>query len=355
MTENTVSSAGRDAEERRDNMELSFIDEHHDNPYNNVFVESLSSITQDELGAPPEKKKRTPREFVSWLLGKLIFWAAVAAFFVSGYKIVYKLYAYRQADSIYTDIADSVFSDLSSDRDDIVSHAQKNKKLPALTPVNGVRAETEDETGDEGTGVYNERFEMMKGQLTILQRKSPEVIGWIRMEGDTQVNYPIVQHEDNDYYLHYAYDGTYNPAGSIYLDCVNASAVGENRHAIIYGHNMESGSPMFANLLHYQDDGFWEKNRYIEIYTAGALYTYEVFAAYESAPSQKIEENHPWRLSFNHDDAVFLAWIARLRERSDISPNVKVNADDRILTLSTCTNMNDQRYVVHAKLIETVS
>lgn len=355
MTEKTVETADQNAEKRRENAEFSFIDEFQDNPYNNVFVESLATITQDELGAPPEKKKRTPQELFTWLLGKVIFWGAVAAFFISGYQVVYKLYAYRQADNIYSDIADSVFSENTLERDDIVSHALKSKKTPSLTPVNGVRAETEDEDDTESGGVYNERFEMMKGQLTILQRKSPEVIGWIRMEGDTQVNYPIVQHEDNDYYLHYAYDGTYNPAGSIFLDYLNNTAVGENRHAILYGHNMESGSPMFANLLHYQDPGYWDNNRYIDIYMPNALYTYEVFAAYETDPSQTVDENHSWRMSFNHDDTVFLKWIAHLKERSDISPDVEVKASDRILTLSTCTNMNDQRYVVHAKLIEVVS
>ena len=354
MTEKTGNPADEALEKRLENAEFAFIDEHRDNPYNNVFVESLETITQDELGTPPEKKKKTPAEFVSWLLGKLIFWGAVAAFFISGYQVVYKLYAYRQADDIYSDIADTVFSELSSDRDDIVAHAKKSKKLPALTPVNGVRQEEAEEPEDTG-GVYNERFEMMKGQLTILQRKSPEVVAWIRMDGKTQVNYPVVQHEDNDYYLHYAYDGTYNPAGSIFLDCVNSAEIGENRHAIVYGHNMESGSPMFANLLHYQDEGYWDQNRYIEIYTPNALYTYEVFAAYETDPSQTVDENHSWRMSFNHDDTIFMNWISHLRERSDISPDVTVEASDRILTLSTCTNMNDQRYVVHAKLIDVVS
>lgn len=349
-----AKNPSEEGQQLRENAEFSFLDEYRDNPYNNVFVKSLATITQDDLGAPPEKKRRTPGEFIADLIPRLVFWAAVAAFLISGYQVVSKLHSYRQANDIYSSVADSISKGMDADRSAIMPYAKKNQKLPQLIPVNGVRSGNDKEGSDAPDDVYNERFEMMKGQLASLQHKSPEVIGWIRMEGDTAVNYPIVQHEDNDYYLHYAYDGTYNPAGSIYLDYRNSADVGKNRNSILYGHNMESGSPMFSNLLRYRDRGFLKNNRYIEIYTPNAMYTYEVFSAYESNPSQTIEEYHPWRISLKTDED-FLAWIARLKQRSDFSSDVTVEADDKILTLSTCTNINNNRYVVHAKLIEVVS
>ena len=288
---------------------------------------------------------------------QLIFWVAVVVFFVSGYQVVYKLYSYRQSEDIYD--FDNMFA-VEDRREDLVATATRDTRLGTLTPVNGTREESAELSDAADSVEYNETFEMMKGQLLILRNKNPEVIGWIRMEGDTEVNYPVVQHEDNEYYLHYAYDGTYNPAGSIYLDYKNNVALSSNRHSIIYGHNMESGSPMFSNLLHYREDGFWDDNRYIDIYTDDALYTYEVFAAYETNPSQTgtdddgYQYEHSWRMNFKKDDATFLAWIDSIRARSDISPDVEIDADSRILTLSTCMNVNENRYVVHAVLVEVV-
>ncbi len=330
----------------RDNAELAFIGASKDN---NVFVESLDGVTADDLGKPPKKKKKDPIDMIIGFVRQAIFWIAVVVFFVSGYEIVYKLYAYKQAEKIY----DIDFEQMMQRREDLIPTALRDTRLTAMTPVNGTREESGELTDAADSYEYNEMLEVMKGQLMILRNKNEEVIGWIRMEGDTEINYPIVQHEDNDYYLHYAYDGTYNPAGSIYLDYKNKVAVGQNRHTIIYGHNMESGSPMFANLLHFKDESYWKDNRYIEIYTDEALYTYEVFAAYETDPSQTALENHSWRMNFKKDDKIFMSWLDTLKERSDISPDVPLDADSRVLTLSTCMNVNENRYVVHAVLVDT--
>ena len=339
------------AAKRLDNAEFTFLDENKDNPFRNVFVDSLEGVTADDLGKPPKKKKKDPVDIVIGAFRQLIFWVAVVVFFGYGYQVVYKLYSYRQSEDIYD--FDNMFA-VEDRREDLVATATRDTRLAALTPVNGTREESAELSDAADSVEYNETFEMMKGQLLILRNKNPEVIGWIRMEGDTEINYPVVQHEDNEYYLHYAYDGTYNPAGSIYLDYKNNVALSSNRHSIIYGHNMESGSPMFSNLLHYREDGFWDDNRYIDIYTDDALYTYEVFAAYETNPSQTVTENHSWRMNFKKDDATFLAWIDSIRARSDISPDVEIDADSRILTLSTCMNVNENRYVVHAVLVEVV-
>ena len=193
---------------------------------------------------------------------------------------------------------------------------------------------------------------IVQGQLQLLRNENKDVVGWIEMPGDTKINYPVIQGEDNDYYLHYAYNGAYNPAGSIYLDYRNSVSVSTNRHTVIYGHNMESGSPMFANLLHFQDESYWKNNRYIHIYTDEAMYTYEVFAAYETSPQLAGVENHSWRMNFNKDEKLFLQWVDSVRARSDISPKVTIEGNSRILTLSTCMNVNENRYVVHAVLAE---
>ncbi len=338
------------AQNRADNAEFSMIDEATDNPYRNVFIESLAHVTADDLGKPPKKKKKDPVDVIIELFRKAIFWAAVVAFFVSGYQVVSKLYSYRQSEAIYGEF-ENIF-EVDNRREDLVATATRSPSMGTLTPVNVERPENDGNANGAQNSQYNEKLLIIQGQLQLLRNKNKEVSGWIEMPGDTKINYPVVQGADNDYYLHYAYDGTYNPAGSIYMDYRNKITVSTNRHTIIYGHNMESGTPMFANLLNFRDASYWKNNRYVNIYTDDALYTYEVFAAYETSPQQAGVENHPWRMNFNQDDQLFLKWVDTVRARSDISPNVAVEANDRILTLSTCMNVNENRYVVHAVLVE---
>ncbi|MBR5221551.1 MAG: class B sortase [Clostridia bacterium] len=335
---------------RRDNADFSMIDESHDNPYRNVFVQSLEYVTADDLGAPPKKKKKDPVDVIIELFRKAIFWAAVVAFFVSGYQIVAKLYSYHQADEIYGGF-ENIFEQTDR-REDLVAYAIRSSAMSTLTPVNGTKEESDTNANAGYDTQFNEKLMIVQGQLQLLRNENKEVVGWIEMPGDTKINYPVVQGEDNDYYLHYAYNGAYNPAGSIYLDYRNSVSVSTNRHTVIYGHNMESGSPMFANLLHFQDESYWKNNRYIHIYTDEAMYTYEVFAAYETSPQLAGVENHSWRMNFNKDEKLFLQWVDSVRARSDISPKVTIEGNSRILTLSTCMNVNENRYVVHAVLAE---
>ena len=335
---------------RRDNADFSMIDESHDNPYRNVFVQSLEYVTADDLGAPPKKKKKDPVDVIIELFRKAIFWAAVVAFFVSGYQIVAKLYSYHQADEIYGEF-ENIF-DMTDRREDLVAYAIRSSAMSTLTPVNGTKEESDTNANAGYDTQFNEKLMIVQGQLQLLRNENKDVVGWIEMPGDTKINYPVVQGEDNDYYLHYAYNGAYNPAGSIYLDYRNSVSVSTNRHTVIYGHNMESGSPMFANLLHFQDESYWKNNRYIHIYTDEAMYTYEVFAAYETSPQLAGVENHSWRMNFNKDEKLFLQWVDSIRARSDISPKVTIEGNSRILTLSTCMNVNENRYVVHAVLAE---
>ena len=335
---------------RRDNADFSMIDESHDNPYRNVFVQSLEYVTADDLGAPPKKKKKDPVDVIIELFRKAIFWAAVVAFFVSGYQIVAKLYSYHQADEIYGEF-ENIF-DMTDRREDLVAYAIRSSAMSTLTPVNGTKEESDTNANAGYDTQFNEKLMIVQGQLQLLRNENKDVVCWIEMPGDTKINYPVVQGEDNDYYLHYAYNGAYNPAGSIYLDYRNSVSVSTNRHTVIYGHNMESGSPMFANLLHFQDESYWKNNRYIHIYTDEAMYTYEVFAAYETSPQLAGVENHSWRMNFNKDEKLFLQWVDSVRARSDISPKVTIEGNSRILTLSTCMNVNENRYVVHAVLAE---
>lgn len=72
----------------------------------------------------------------------------------------------------------------------------------------------------------------------------PNAVGWLYCEG-TPINYPVMQSDDNDYYLRRLPDGTYNTAGSLFAD-YRCGKLGESNNYIIYGHNMKNGTMLVA-------------------------------------------------------------------------------------------------------------
>lgn len=95
---------------------------------------------------------------------------------------------------------------------------------------------------------------------------NPDIIGWISIDG-TNINYPVVQAEDNTKYLTASYDGTENPAGAVFLDydCEHDFL---GKHNIIYGHNMKDGS-MFHDLVNFKKKSYYRNHQIITVYTPG--------------------------------------------------------------------------------------
>ncbi len=177
--------------------------------------------------------------------------------------------------------------------------------------------------------------------LKALQEVNPEVIGWIRIP-NTKVDYPLMQGEDNDYYLNHTWQGYSNSVGSIYLEYQNSGSM-TDYNTIIYGHNMRDGS-MFATLRNYTGD-FWKEHPYVYIAMPYGVLRYEIFSAYRAeldAPT--------YGLSFlqRQTRETFLAHAV---ENSKIDTGIVPEITDQILTLSTCSNAGySHRWVVQARM-----
>lgn len=171
-----------------------------------------------------------------------------------------------------------------------------------------------------------------------------DIVGHLKIDGTT-IDYPVLQKEDNDYYLERDINGNYDMAGSIFLDYENNVSL-DDKNTVIYGHNMNKDY-MFHSLRYYQDPGFFEKHRYITFDTLYGNQTYEVFAFYKT----DIDFNYI-NVSFESDDH-FNELIEEMKNRSFYETNVEVKSTDKILTLSTCSNQeSDTRFVVNAKLVD---
>ena len=183
--------------------------------------------------------------------------------------------------------------------------------------------------------------EMEEIDLAGLKEVNPDVVAWIRIPG-TKINYPIVQGEDNEYYLKHTWDNKRNYTGSIYMESQNTKKF-TNYNTIVYGHNMANDS-MFGQLSSYKRQSYWEEHPYVYIRTESSVLRYDIFASYET------ELDSPtYGLSFKQKKTRtnFLAYAA---EKSEIETGIEPPYTDLILTLSTCSGDDEVRRVVQARL-----
>ena len=187
---------------------------------------------------------------------------------------------------------------------------------------------------------------VMQDTFKELYEQNDDIVGWIKVD-NTDIDYPILQADDNAYYMDKDFYGEYSYPGSIFLDFrCDFNNMYQAAHQIIYGHNMKNGT-MFQQLTKYRDEDFFNENRYINIDTLYGSYVFEVFAAYETP------------VSFNYlitdftDREKWLEFIEVFRQKSDFETDIILTRSDVVLTLSTCTNSHEDnmRYVIHARLV----
>lgn len=212
-----------------------------------------------------------------------------------------------------------------------------------------VDPETKNETGGE-TGEATEEDDRYKYVLSEedynkLYSINQDIKGWITVP-NTSVNYPIVQGEDNSYYLHHNFNKEANDGGAIFIACENENPF-EDQNTIIHGHHMKDGS-MFATLNKFKEIDFFKANKYIYISTKDQVRKYEIFSMYVERASV-----NPYEISFSSDEE-YLNYLKTLSSKSIYGTDIQeFSADDKILTLSTCTyEVSDGRLLIHAKLIK---
>lgn len=180
--------------------------------------------------------------------------------------------------------------------------------------------------------------------LTSLQAVNPDVIGWIDIPG-TDLSYPLLKGEDNQFYLERSWNLEDNACGSIFLECMNSPDFSDY-HTIIYGHRMNNDS-MFGMLRFYQDDSYRKEHPSIYIVCGNELRQYDVFAAYEADVEGIV---YQLNLETKHREEEF---IEACVENSLIDTGLKPTTQDQILTLSTCPSIGyASRLVVQGYLVK---
>lgn len=178
--------------------------------------------------------------------------------------------------------------------------------------------------------------ERLKIDFDGLCAANEDVVGWIQIPA-VSISYPVVQADDNDYYLHRSIEKEYLFAGCIFLDCYNDPDL-LNYNSIIYGHNMRDGS-MFAALKDFNDVSVYDSCPYFWIYTPGGDYLYKIFSVHRAA-----DGSSTYTVRFKDYDS-YLEWICQMEDNSSIETNTDISSGDRVITLSTCTGESDKQTV----------
>lgn len=179
-----------------------------------------------------------------------------------------------------------------------------------------------------------------------LAKINPEVRGWVRLS-DTAVNLPIVKTTDNSYYLNHRFDEVKNKLGTPFIDAGNVGDFSD-RHTIIYGHALSSGS-MFGSLWEYENPNYFTRHPEIQLFLPdGTQKTLSIFAC-----SRVDGTRGAIPISFSTEQD-FLSFIEELRAVSAFTSNVKVTSSDRIVTF--CVVLPDGgegRLLLSCKLSES--
>lgn len=202
--------------------------------------------------------------------------------------------------------------------------------------------------GETGGASWEEGREM-DPRLASLYAINPDLVGWLELGGENAFSAPVVQREDNTYYLKHDFYGREDRHGAVFLDYRNET-VPRDDNLIIYGHNMNDGA-WFHYLVNYQDPAFVAADPIITLDTLREKGEYVVFGVFVAAtlPQHGDDFDYHNRTSFATIEEK-QDYLDRIARRSLLATGVDVNVRDELLTLSTCVyDFAGERLVVAAR------
>ena len=272
-------------------------------------------IDEDDADAVFDRNEKAKKR--SDIIRRIILVISVGVFIFAAYNLINIFLAYHKADVIYDNIQQDVL-DEDSHTKVVIGEDEQEVEIPFT---------------------YNHQA---------LLNINSQGIGYIYIPS-IDCRLPMVQGDDNEYYLTHTFNKEYSANGCLFEDYrINGGL--SSSQIIIYGHNMRNGA-MFGKLKNYQDYSFWNNsgNDVLYIYTGNVIKEYKIFSCYISeAISDTYTFNFP-TLESMRDYAV------NMKAKSMYDTGVDVSTATQVITLSTCTNDGEQRFIVHGMYVGEAS
>ena len=172
---------------------------------------------------------------------------------------------------------------------------------------------------------------------------NPDIVGWIYYEG-TNINYPIVQGKDNDYYLHITFEGTWAVGGTLFADAITEDPFNQF-NTIVYGHHMQDHT-MFGDIKNLKDQEYCREHPQFELITPEGKYHLKI-CAFVHQPS----DSAIYTTNFNDEEGK-QDYIDLIRSLATYTTDEQMTTEDRLVILSTCAyEYQDARYMVIGKMV----
>ena len=188
-------------------------------------------------------------------------------------------------------------------------------------------------------------------QVAELKKQNSDIVGWLEIEG-TNINYPVVQGQDNDFYMTHDYKKETSTSGSLFLDKDYDWSV-PSSNLLIYGHNINNGL-MFQELLKYEDEEFYKQHPSIRFTTETDDSEYEIISVFKSRVYYKSEKNvfrYYYFINAENEEE-YNNFVNSAKEASLYDTGKTAKYGDQLITLSTCSyHTEDGRFAVVARKI----
>lgn len=265
-------------------------------------------------------------------LGSVIRWLviilAAGVFLYSGYQMYLYFAENNESQVEIDDLAEKAVTV-------VVPHEKEEPSKPEDVPeiLTETEAESVQPTGPTAP---------IQVDFDVLAQESKAIVGWIYSEG-TKINYPVVQGKDNQYYLRRMANGKYNYNGSIFMDFRNDPAL-TDRNNLIYGHNLINDA-MFASLLRYRKQAYYEEHPSMWLVTPETTFRVDMVAGL-------IVDSDSASYTLFETREELQTYLKKAMKKSTFQSSVDPESVDRIVTLSTCTNVQEtDRYIVIGSLV----
>lgn len=237
--------------------------------------------------------------------------------------------------------ATSIKNDITEYLDDKISNIPEEEPTPEIKDNNQNENKTPEEPSipNDDTTPKDNRNPI----IVALKELNDETVGWLNVPG-TNIDYPVVKAKDNAYYLRHNFKKEKDYNGWVFMNYLNSAEM-LDKNTIIFAHNRYYSNIMFGTLNKVGKKTWYQniKDNLITYSDINKEMKWEVFAAYTvPVTDDYLETNFSTDEDFNN-------FIKMIRSRSVISSDLEIKNTDKILTLSTCADINT-RFVVHAVL-----
>lgn len=270
-------------------------------------------------GIPLKKNGLKKLQYVAGilvLLGVVVF---------SGYKLIMSVISDRRAEEEHQRLLEAVVSE------------ETHQIVSTVIEIN--------ENGEE-VEIPPPQYPPLSIDMDMLKEINGDFLGWIYFPA-VELSYPVVQGEDNDYYLKHSFEDEKRNSGSVFMDC-GATPDWSDRNTFVFAHNMRDGSMFGAFNKIVDDPSVLDASSRFYIYTEDVVYTYEIFSYYMT----RSDSNRYMVFTSDENYDLYTKWAV---ENSNYAFDVDLSERGNIVSLSTCYGSagTSRRFLIHGVLTAT--